>query len=417
VIESKLWRQTNASRYVRAFQSRRSLLVWKLFGQRLDGWTNADHPTETTPGNAATLPVGADPNAADLNYSGAMMPPPGSGYALTHDERMLFVRWIDLGCPINYGDDGATPWGWFLDEIRPTLEVSSPRAGAHPGALGAIRVGIADANSGLAPDSLSVTADFAVGGRPAGVELADLAVEVAPGVYEIAVSASPPSGAPQHVYAQVMDNQGNWTRVDRAFAVDGAAPTPTPRPTTTPVITPTPGSSPGSAACPASPRTGCRSAFRAQLRVNAAGRRLQWRWIGATSENPATAGDPVSGPTGYTLCVYDAAGLKLTTSVPAGGTCGGAPCWRALAKGALLYTDAGASADGITRLSIELGRKPRPRLALAGLGPDLTLPSLPFASGPVRAQMLRTDDASRCWESTFPSALENSTATYRARLP
>src|SRR6185295_7767270 len=59
------WRQTNASRYVRMFQSRRSLLVWKIFGQRLDGWTNADHPTETVPGNVATLPVGADANAAD----------------------------------------------------------------------------------------------------------------------------------------------------------------------------------------------------------------------------------------------------------------------------------------------------------------------------------------------------------------
>ena len=43
------WRQTNASRYVRKFQSRRSLLVWKIFGRRLDGWTNTDHPTEARP--------------------------------------------------------------------------------------------------------------------------------------------------------------------------------------------------------------------------------------------------------------------------------------------------------------------------------------------------------------------------------
>ena len=34
-----VWRQTNASRYVRPFQSRRSLLIWKVFGARLDGWT------------------------------------------------------------------------------------------------------------------------------------------------------------------------------------------------------------------------------------------------------------------------------------------------------------------------------------------------------------------------------------------
>ena len=52
--------QTNASRYIRKFQSRRSLLIWKLFGQRLDGWTNADHPTESVPGDAGTLPAGAE---------------------------------------------------------------------------------------------------------------------------------------------------------------------------------------------------------------------------------------------------------------------------------------------------------------------------------------------------------------------
>jgi len=45
------WRGANASRYVRMFQSRRSLLIWKIFGQRLDGWSNDDFPTETEPGN------------------------------------------------------------------------------------------------------------------------------------------------------------------------------------------------------------------------------------------------------------------------------------------------------------------------------------------------------------------------------
>lgn len=34
VIQNGTWRQTNASRYIRKFQSRRSLLTWKLFGER-----------------------------------------------------------------------------------------------------------------------------------------------------------------------------------------------------------------------------------------------------------------------------------------------------------------------------------------------------------------------------------------------
>src|SRR5262249_47922318 len=56
-------RGANASRYIRMFQSRRSLLVWKIYGERLDGWTNDDFPTETTPGNAQTLAQKGQPVA------------------------------------------------------------------------------------------------------------------------------------------------------------------------------------------------------------------------------------------------------------------------------------------------------------------------------------------------------------------
>lgn len=220
VIVNREWRQTNASRYVRAFQSRRSLLMWKLFGRRLDGWSNADHPTEATPGDPSTLPPGADPNTADLDYTGTIMPPTASGYPdLTIDERMTFARWIDLGCPINYGAGGATPWGWFLDEVRPTVAVSLPRPGLNPAPVDRIRVGVADAH-GLRAGSLSIRADFATNGRPALVELADLASSAVDGVW--VVNLVPPLSGPfeGHVFASIVDTQGNITRVDRHFFVD-----------------------------------------------------------------------------------------------------------------------------------------------------------------------------------------------------
>ena len=135
-VGTPVWRQSNASRYIRMFQSRRSLLMWKLFGQRLDGWTNADHPTESVPGNASTLPAGADSNAADLDFTGTIMPPPGSTVpALTTDEKMLFARWIDLGAPIDYAQ---TSYGWFLDDLRPTLAVSAPRPNQNAAPLSEI---------------------------------------------------------------------------------------------------------------------------------------------------------------------------------------------------------------------------------------------------------------------------------------
>ena len=48
-------RDLAASRYVRLMQSRRSLLIWKVYGQRLDGWKNDDLPYETIPGDPTSL--------------------------------------------------------------------------------------------------------------------------------------------------------------------------------------------------------------------------------------------------------------------------------------------------------------------------------------------------------------------------
>ena len=122
VISNGTWRQTNASRYVRMFQSRRSLLVWKVFGRRLDGWSNSDFPTETVPGDRTTLPAGANPNEADLDFLGTGCPPPGSGVPpLSEDEKILFARWVDLGAPITSPDPARRDSGWFLDDLRPTL--------------------------------------------------------------------------------------------------------------------------------------------------------------------------------------------------------------------------------------------------------------------------------------------------------
>ena len=235
------WRQTNASRYVRPFQSRRSLLIWKLFGQRLDGWHNGDHPTESMPGNASTLPPGSDDNLADLDYTGTIMPPPGSGVPpLTIDEKMTFARWVDLACPINLDEGGEhADFGWFLDDVRPTLAVSAPRAGHNAAPLTALVVGVADANSGIKAGSLSIKADLAINGRPAGSELADLAQVTGDGIYRINLTTGLNNVSAAHLYAQVADNQGNITRVDQRFSVGEGGPTPTATPMPTPTATPT----------------------------------------------------------------------------------------------------------------------------------------------------------------------------------
>ena len=221
VGDQPVWRQTNASRYIRAFQSRRSLLIWKIFGRRLDGWTNRDHPTETVPGDPTTLPPGASPNDADLDFTGTIMPPPDSNApALTPDEKRTMARWIDLGCPINYGrETGHGAYGWSLDEVRPTLTVSVPRPGYNAAPLTEIRFGMADAYTGINVASLSVTADIRLAGRQPGSQLRGLAQQAGDGIYVITLSKPLTNVQNAHLFVEVADRQGNITRVHRKFSV------------------------------------------------------------------------------------------------------------------------------------------------------------------------------------------------------
>ena len=172
VINSQTWRGSNASRYLRKFQSRRSLLMWKLWGERLDGWTNADHPTESVPGDASTLPAGADRNAADIDFTGTIMPPPGStAPALSNEEKLLFARWIDLGAPVDNTAPRLRPFGWFNDEQKPVLTLTSPTRASSMRGLTQISFGAYDNYSGLDRNTLSVKANFALDGQPPGSEL------------------------------------------------------------------------------------------------------------------------------------------------------------------------------------------------------------------------------------------------------
>jgi hypothetical protein len=220
MIKNGQWRQSNASRYVRMFQSRRSLLAWKVFGARLDGWANDDHPTESVPGDTSTFPAGVDPNRGDIDFVGTIMPPPDSGLPpLSDDEKMLIARWIDLGCPINSNQPARKDHGWFLDDLRPTLTVASPRAEQSATPLTVIRIGAFDYYSGLDPASLSVKANFAIDGHAPGSELASLFKLAGDSVWTLAVKQPITRLSDAVVSVSVRDKQGNVTKIERSFSI------------------------------------------------------------------------------------------------------------------------------------------------------------------------------------------------------
>jgi hypothetical protein len=167
------WVGANTSRYVRVFQSRRSLLAWKLAGERTDGWTNEQWPS--TP-----------PFATDLRHLWDLDFDRGSvdhSALLSDAEKRLVYAWIDLAMPVDLGG------GYWRDENRPTLTVKL--------AKGLVLVGAADGYSGLDEASLSVS----INGK--GVKL----TSGGGGIW------SAPAPAFGTVVARVKDRAGTWNKV------------------------------------------------------------------------------------------------------------------------------------------------------------------------------------------------------------
>lgn len=204
VITTRTWRQYQSSRYVRPYQSRRSLLTWVIYGQRLDGWANTSHPTETVPGDVTTLPVGTNTNDADVDYTPALHSAHVTVVAqLSAHQQRTVAAWIDLGVPINGG-----PRGWFLDENRPTLAMTQVSEVFY--------IGLADNESGVDISSLRVWSDRIFRGLSVGSDLAPQLQKTSAGVWAVSLPC-PFSGL---MTAHIRDYQGNTTQKSRHVQCD-----------------------------------------------------------------------------------------------------------------------------------------------------------------------------------------------------
>ena len=103
----------------------------------------------------------------------------------------------------------------MLDDQRPTLTLTSPRAGANP-PLTRILVGMYD-YGGLDPDSFQVVASFAVEGIVAGKNLASKFRNLSPGVWEMPLE-QPLTVAKGRLNVSIKDRQGNRTDLERTFS-------------------------------------------------------------------------------------------------------------------------------------------------------------------------------------------------------
>lgn len=232
------WREQRASRYVTMMQSRRSLLIWKVYGKRLDGWQNEDMPYEAIPGDPASMtfrgervePTSQIRELAHIGYTGSAMPPEeavkaGKVQPLTDEDRRTLVRWIDLGCPIDlqYSPDRASERiGWLLDDQRPTLTMTVPQPG-HNKSLSRILIGMHDYHSGLELASLEVKADIPLDGAAAGENLAPWFKQVADGVWEWKLAKEVRGVEAAKLSVAVKDKQGNVSQIERTISLDQSA--------------------------------------------------------------------------------------------------------------------------------------------------------------------------------------------------
>jgi hypothetical protein len=234
------WGYPQASRYIRSFQSRRSLLVWKVYGQRLDGFTNDDHPSEYPPGSGELMqagkPVDKERNRSrlDVDFIGTQMPPPEAVAGkfkdessrrvkiepLTDEDRRTLVRWIDLGCPIDLDYDPSQPdrrgFGWMCDDNRPVITIASPQPGDRR--IDRIVIGVHDYYSGLDIGSLRVEASIPIDGVAAGENLVKKLdfKQTSQGVWSLTLKQPLEHSTALELTVSANDHQGNRSLVRRS---------------------------------------------------------------------------------------------------------------------------------------------------------------------------------------------------------
>lgn len=142
--------------------------------------------------------------------------------------------------------------------------------------------------------------------------------------------------------------------------------------------------------------------------------RVWWTWKTTESVAKAEFGDPVSGPSSFTLCVFgDDGRLLFDATARAAVNCGTMPCWRETTSG-FAYRDSSPGPDGAS--SVRLTGSPTPSratLSFAGRGAGLGLQGLPVTALPLRARLLRSDSP-QCWESSHSSPVRNGAAWFKA---
>jgi probable HAF family extracellular repeat protein len=164
-------------------------------------------------------------------------------------------------------------------------------------------------------------------------------------------------------------------------------------------------------ACGTTPTSGCQPPPSAKAKLDLKPDKLAWKWISSTGVAYEQYGFPEASTT-YLVCGYDASGLQIAATVPAGGTCGTRPCWKPLGVAGHRYRNSLGEPDGITSISLKAGAAGAARFRVKAGRSSYQSPSLPLAP-PVRMQLHR--NGGPCWEATYSTPFVNSSIKFKAK--
>jgi cysteine-rich repeat protein len=137
---------------------------------------------------------------------------------------------------------------------------------------------------------------------------------------------------------------------------------------------------------------------------------VTWKWTKGAATTLAELGDPATN-TDYVACLYDgAAALLMTLRMPAGGTCGSAPCWKPKDSKGFTYSDKERTPDGV-KAHPGVGVAGKAKIALTAKGDAIPMPALGGFTLPLRLQL---QGNGLCWEAVYSTPQQSSPAQFKA---
>jgi hypothetical protein len=196
--------------------------------------------------------------------------------------------------------------------------------------------------------------------------------------------------------------------------VPTATPTQTPTSTQTPTMTPTQPTS----QCGSTPPPVCKAPGKSKLVIRGiAGKEaVQFKWLNGEQTDPGEIGNPATGGTDFSLCMYSGVSPSLIMDVGpiVQAACGTAPCFKTTASG-YRYKDTTAGNEGVHVMVLKAGTAGKAKMIVKAKGGNVPLPNMSPSGLTLPVQVVLQNDQGECWSATYTTPIRNDSSLFKAK--